>query len=135
MRQNTPSSLPPPDKKIPTSVMLIGTFELAIALWGLIIVALVGHLDSATAVAVILWGIYGTMGAGLLAIQEWARVSNVILHIIAVPYALYAVAFLQMPVGWPVAFQIAISVAIVYALTRPTIRHKFQTVVPKKKLH
>lgn len=135
MSQNTPSSLPPPDKKIPTSVILIGTFELAIALWGLVIVSLVGQWNGTTAVAVILWGIYGAMGAGLLAIQEWARLSNVILHIAAIPYAFYAVAFMGTPAGWPLAFQIAISCAIIYALTRPAIRYKFQTVVPKKKHH
>jgi hypothetical protein len=135
MSQNVPSDLPPPDKKIPASIILIGTFQLAMALWGLIIVALVGQLNGPTAVAVILWGIYGAMGAGLLAIQEWARYSNVILHIVAIPYALYAVAFMGTPAGWPLAFQIAISCAIIYALTRPAIRYKFQTVVPKKKRH
>lgn len=135
MSQNNLAHLPPPDKKIPTSVMLIGVFELAIALWGLIIVALVGKWDGLTMTAVILWLIYGAMGAGLLAIQEWARRSNVILHIIAIPYALYAVAFMGTPPGWPVAFQIAISCVIIYALTRPAIRYKFQTVVPKKKGH
>lgn len=135
MSQNNPANLPPPDKKIPLPVILIGTFELAIALWGLVIVALVGRFDGPTAIAVILWGIYGTMGAGLLAIQEWARLSNVILHIVAIPYALYAVAFMGTPAGWPLTFQIAISCAIIYALTRPAIRYKFQTVVPKKKHH
>ena len=110
--------------------MIIGTFEIAIALLGLVLLILAGHLDGASVAFLVLLLIYGAMGAGLLAIQEWARRANVILHIIAVPYALYTAFFLSAPSDWRLLAQILISVAIVLALTRPAIRHKFQTAGP-----
>ncbi len=133
MNQPPAAPLPPPDKKIPLAVMIIGTFELAAALLGLIVVLLVGHLDGPTFIAVVLLLIYGAMGAGLLAIQEWARFANVVLHMVAVPYGLYTAAVLEATGGWQLATQILISGAIIVALTRPAIRYKFKTVVPKKK--
>jgi hypothetical protein len=133
LNKHTPAQLPPPDKNIPAAVMLIGIFEVGIALLGFIVVFLAGHLDLYTTFFVILLSVYGAMGAGLVAIQEWARVSNIVLHLMAIPYALYAVAFLGTPAGWPLVSQVAISGFIVYALTRPAIRYKFQTVVPKKR--
>lgn len=135
MSQNIPSHLPPPDKKIPLSVILIGTFELATALLGLVKLMLIGDFDIRTAIVLVLWFLYGSMGAGLLAIQEWARYSNIVWHLIAIPYSLFLVAFLEVPADWVLAFQIVISGIIIYALTRPAIRYKFQTVVPKKKHH
>ena len=130
-----PPKLSLPDKRIPAAVMLIGIFEVTIALLGLIIVILIGQNDIYTIVYLILLFVYGAMGAGLMAIQEWARASNVILHIIAIPYSLYGVAFLGIPFNWQIVSQLLISCAIVFALTRPTIQFKFQTVVPKKKHH
>ena len=135
MNKNIPQILPPPDKKIPTSVILIGSFEIAMALLGVIIVVLVGQLETHTMAYLLLWLVYGAMGAGLLAIQEWARFANVVLHLIAVPYAFYTVTFLGAPSDWRMVSQLLISFAIVVALTRPTIRYKFQTVVPRKKHH
>jgi hypothetical protein len=135
LNKNTSPNLPLPDKSIPASVMLIGIFEVAIALLGLILVVLIGQNNLYTLGFLVLLGIYGAMGAGLMAIQEWARVTNVILHFVAIPYSLYAVAFLGVPFTWQVASQIVISCAIVFALTRPAIQFKFQTVVPKKKHH
>jgi hypothetical protein len=135
LSQPPASALPPSDKKIPTSVMLIGSFEVATALLGLVVVMLVGQFDAPTFIAVVLLVVYGAMGAGLLAIQEWARFANVVLHMIAVPYGLYTATFLGAPSGWQLTVQIVIAVAIVFALSRPTIRHKFKTVVPKKKRH
>ena len=135
MNNNTYQNLPPPDKKIPATVILIGCFELAIALLGVIVVALVGHFDMTTLASLVLLGIYGAMGAGLLAIQEWARFTNVVLHLVAIPYAFYTVAFLEAPSDWRMISQVLISIGIVLALTRPAIRYKFQTVVPKKKRH
>ena len=122
--------LPTPDKKIPPSIAVIGTFEIGIALVGFIIVFLVGQLDAYTMGFVVILTIYGTMGAGLWAIQEWARFANVVLHAVAIPYTIYTSIFLDGPAAWP---PILISIAIIYALTRPEIRHKFQTVVPKKR--
>ena len=123
--------LPVTDKKIPISVALIGSFEVTVALLGLIILLLVGKFDGAGAAFLLLLLIYGAMGAGLLAIQEWARRANVILHIIAIPYALYTTFFLGGPSDWRLMAQLLISVAIVLSLTRPVIRHKFQTAIPK----
>ena len=125
--------LPAPDKKIPVSVMLIGVFEIAIALLSLVILVLVGQFNGNAIAFLILLLIYGAMGAGLLAIQEWARYSNIVLHVVAVPYALYTALFLGAPTDWRLGSQLLISAAIVIALTRPAIRYKFQTAVPKRK--
>jgi uncharacterized membrane protein (DUF2068 family) len=122
--------LPVPDKKIPASIAIIGTFEIGIALIGFILVFLVGQSDLNTFVFVVLLIVYGAMGAGLWAIQEWARFANVVLHAVAIPYTIYTSVYLNGPAGLP---PILISIAIIYALTRPDIRHKFQTVVPKKR--
>ena len=132
MEQDREHPLPPPDKNIPASVMIIGSFEIGMALLGLVILILVGNFDGATIAFLVLLLIYGAMGAGLLAIQEWARRANVILHIIAIPYAFYTAFFLSGPSDWRLLAQISISAAIVLALTRPTIRHKFQTAGPKR---
>jgi len=130
---NSNESLPLPDKKIPASVMIIGTFEVAIALLGLIIIVLVGRLDANSAVFLIFLLIYGAIGAGLMAIQEWARYANVVLHVVAIPYTLFAAIVLERATVLGGAIQLVIAFGIVYALTRPKIRHKFQTVVPKKR--
>lgn len=115
--------------------MIIGTFELAVALLGLVLVILTGRLELDWVVFLILLMIYGAMGAGLWAIQEWARYSNVVLHIVAIPYTIFTALFLEGPSGWHIAAQIIIACGIIFALTRPEIRHKFQTVVPKKRHH
>jgi hypothetical protein len=133
LNNDIPQTLPPPDKRIPITVILIGCFELAISLLGFIIVALVGQWDASTLAFLVLLSVYGAMGAGLLAIQEWARFANVVLHLIAIPYVFYTVAFLEAPSDWRMVSQVFISMAVVIALTRPEIRHKFKTVVPKKK--
>jgi hypothetical protein len=133
LNPNAPRPLPLPDKKIPAAVILIGSFEIAMALLGLIIVVLLGRLDADIGAFLVLLLVYGAIGAGLLAIQEWARVANVVLHLIAIPYAFYTVAFLGAPSDWRLASQLLISFVIVFALTRPAMRYKFQTAVPKKK--
>lgn len=135
MDKNSSQPLPPPDKSIPLSVGLIGSFELAIALLGLLIAAMVGNFNGTIVPYLILLVVYGTIGAGLLAIQEWARFANVVLHLVAIPYTFYTVAFLGAPSDWRMISQVLISMAIVVALTRPALRYKFQTVVPKKKSH
>jgi hypothetical protein len=128
-------TLPLPDKNIPASVMIIGSFEIAISLLGLIILVLSGNFDGGSAAFLILVTVYGAMGAGLLAIQEWARRTNVILHIVAVPYTFYTTFILGGPSGWRFILQLLISLGIIWALTRPEIQYKFQTVVPKQKIH
>jgi hypothetical protein len=124
--------LPLPDKKIPAVVMIIGTFEIAIALLGLVILVLLAEFNQFVFAFLVLLVIYGAMGAGLWAIQEWARRTNVILHIVAVPYTIYTTLFLDGPTGWVPWVQLLISLAIVISLSQPEIRHKFQTVVPKQ---
>ncbi len=133
MKQSSEKNLPLPDKKIPTSVMIIGTFEVAVALFGLIILVLIANFSLYSVAFLVMLLIYGAMGAGLLAIQEWARRINVILHMIAVPYALYTSRFLGSPTGWQLMSQLVISTGIVLLLSRPVIRYKFQTVVPRRK--
>lgn len=114
-------------KKIPLPVMLIGTFEISIALLGLVILILVGSFNANSVAFVILLAIYGAMGAGLWAIREWARAANVVLHILAIPYALFTSFFLDGPSGWNPVLQALISIAIILTLTRPGIVRKFQT--------
>jgi hypothetical protein len=126
-------SLSPPDKTIPLSIMIIGTFELAIALIGFILIVLQGQFDVNWFVFAFLLIVYGAMGAGLWAIQEWARFANVVLHLVAIPYTLFTTFILDGPSGWHAASQVIIAAGIILALTRPAIRYKFQTVVPKKR--
>jgi len=129
---NHKESLPLPDKKIPPAIAIIGTFEVGIGLIGLIIIFLVGQFDTNSMALLILSGIYIAMGAGLWAIQEWARTTNVILHIVAIPYIVITSTFLDGPSAIP---QLIVAIAIIITLTRPQLKHKFQTVVPKKKEH
>ncbi len=125
--------LPLPDKKIPLSIMLIGTFELAVSLLGMIVWILVGRLDGGGWALFVLLIIYGALGAGLWAIQEWARFANVVLHIVSLPYILYTLPFWEGQFAWQPIIQLVIALSIIFALTRPALRYKFQTVVPKSK--
>ena len=134
MDKNNEQRLPLPDKKIPVSVMVIGTFELAVSLLGLVLVTLIGRLDGNTVALLLLLGVYAAIGAGLWAIQEWARVVNIVLHILLVPYIFITLLLFWLEQSiWQPVIQLIIAVAIIFALTRPKIRHKFQTVVPKKR--
>lgn len=114
--------------------MLIGTFEIAVALLGLVIVVLLGQQDANTVSLLILLTVYGALGAGLWAIQEWARYVNVVLHLLLIPYIFITWALWEGRTVWQPLVQLVISIAIIVALTRPHIRHKFQTVVPKKRV-
>lgn len=113
--------------------MIIGVFEIAIALLGLMILMLFGQFDRSSAAFLTLLIIYGVMGAGLLAIQEWARQANVILHLIAIPYTIFTSLFLGGSPGWRAVLQMLIALAIVFALSRSSIQLKFKTAVPKKR--
>ena len=134
MSSEKTTGLPIPDKKIPPAVMLIGTFEIAASLLGLIVVVLVGQLDANIITLLILVTIYGALGAGLWAIQEWARYVNVVLHVLLVPYIFITWFFWEGETVWQPIGQLVITIAVVVALTRPHIRHKFQTVVAKKSI-
>ena len=133
MDQDRVHNLSSPDKTIPTSVMLIGSFEIAVALLVMMILFLVAPLNVSSAALFVFLLIYGAMGAGLLAIQEWARRANVVLHLVAVPFTFYTAFILGGGPAWQPAVQVFISGAIIVALTRPAIQHKFKTVVPKQK--
>jgi uncharacterized membrane protein (DUF2068 family) len=113
--------------------MLIGSFEIGVALLVMMILFLVAPFSVGSVALFVFLLIYGAIGAGLLAIQEWARRANVILHLVAVPFTFYTVFFLGGGPGWQPAVQVFISVAIIVALTRPAIEHKFGTVVSKQK--
>jgi uncharacterized membrane protein (DUF2068 family) len=130
---NQEYTLPLPDKKIPLSIMLIGTFEIAVALLGMILIFLVGQLNLGTGGLLILLMVYGALGTGLWAIQEWARFVNIILHVLTIPYILFTLPFWELDSVWKPVLNLVIAIAIIIALTRPLIRHKFQTVVPKQK--
>lgn len=121
-----------PDKRIPLSIMLIGTFELAVALLGLVILILAGRLDGSGLALLVLFCIYGALGAGLWAIQEWARMVNIVLHALSLPYILYTLPLWEGQYAWQPMAQFIISISIIIALTRPAIRYKFQTVAPKQ---
>ncbi|MFQ5614028.1 MAG: hypothetical protein ACE5H9_18050 [Anaerolineae bacterium] len=128
-----PEPLPPPDKSIPLTVVFIGTFEIGVALLGFITLFLYGQMDGRGIALLVLLVIYATMGAGLWAIQEWARFANVVLHTIAVPYLLFSAVVLANQSLEMAGLRLVISAAIVIALSRPAMRHKFQTVVPKQR--
>lgn len=113
--------------------MLIGSFEIAISLLGLVVLVLIGQFNGNSIAFLVLLVIYAAMGAGLLAVQEWARKANVVLHIVAVPYALYTSFVLGGPTDWRLGSQLVISAAIVLALTRPATIYKFQTARPRRK--
>ena len=113
--------------------MIIGTFQVAIALLGLILVILAGQMEASTVAFLIILVIYGAVGAGLLAIQEWARVADVALHLVAIPYTIYTFLILAGISAGAAIAQLLIAIGIIGALTRPAIKHKFQTVVPKKR--
>lgn len=113
--------------------MLIGSFEIGVALLVMMRLFLVASLSVNSVVLFVFLLIYGVIGAGLLAIQEWARRANVILHFVAVPFTFYTAFFLGGGSGWQPAVPVLISGAIIIALTRPAIQHKFKTVVPKQK--
>lgn len=133
MDSNNKQPLPAADKKIPLPVVLIGSFEIAISLLGLVVLVLVGQFNGNSVAFLVLLAIYAAMGAGLLAIQEWARNTNVVLHIVAVPYALYTSFVLGGPTDWRLGSQLVISAVIVIALTRPAIKYKFQTTSSKRR--
>jgi hypothetical protein len=127
--------LPLPNKSIPLTVAIIGTYEIAVALIGLLILLLYGgQADVSLLPLLILCVIYGLVGAGLWAIQEWARYTNVVLHIISIPHTVYT-SITEDAALTSSLIRLGIAVAIVIALTRPTIQHKFKTVVPKSKVH
>ena len=69
--------------------------------------------------------VYITLGAGLLAIMEWARFINVVVQPLILAYLLWrVVAFNEAGLGSSI--QVMVTIGIYYTLTRPYIRAKFR---------
>lgn len=109
-------------KKIPKSIIVIGTLQTALGLWSIFSMATSGKWDIYIA---LLAFFYSLLGAGLLAIMEWARFANVIVHIMLIPYIL-ANAMYGDRAGLGSAIWIMITAATAYILTRPHIRALFR---------
>jgi len=69
--------------------------------------------------------LYITLGAGLLAMKEWARFADVVLHAMLVPYLLATIVY-EGRSGIGPALQMAAVLAIFFILTRPSIRAQFR---------
>ena len=109
-------------KKIPGSILIIGTFQVAIGLWAILTMIIAGEWALTTALFAVF---YIILGAGLLAIMEWARFIGVVAHTMILPLLLWQ-AFYAGEAGLAMAIQVAITMAILYILTRPHIRAKFR---------
>ncbi|MEM7033526.1 MAG: hypothetical protein AAF629_28505 [Chloroflexota bacterium] len=108
-------------KKIPKSIMAIGTFQSAVGLGAITFMAITGDWNL---LVVILAVGYTALGAGLLAILEWARFGNVVIHPMILMWLLIQAASGQA--GFATASQVAITLGIFYLLTRPEIRALFR---------
>ncbi len=117
--------------------MIIGTFEVMVGLLGFIIIFLIGQPNILTVSFLILSMLYTAMGAGLWAIQEWARYINVVLHVASIPYVIFTFLIFDNHISRlpHIIVNIIVAFYIIYALTRPEIRDKFQSVSPKTKQH
>lgn len=109
-------------KTIPNTVMLIGTFEIVVGLWVIFSMAVTRSWDM---YIVLFAGCYVALGAGLLAMMEWARFAGVIVHLIILFYLLSQVAS-GHEAGFISAIRTGLTCSIIFALTRPYIRAKFQ---------
>jgi hypothetical protein len=109
-------------KKIPGSIIAIGTFQVAVSLWLIFLMALTQEwqfVQLGLAIG------YGVLGAGLLAVMEWARFIGVVTHALLLPTILWQVV-IGNQAGLIPALQVVIVVAIFYVLSRPHIRAKFR---------
>jgi uncharacterized membrane protein (DUF2068 family) len=110
------------EKKIPPSILVVGTFQVAVGLLAILSMSISGNWSLfATLLAVA----YTALGAGLLAIMEWARFIGVVIHALLLPFLLWQALALD-EAGLIKALQVLISIAIFYVLTRPHIRAKFR---------
>ena len=108
-------------KKMPKSILAIGTFQAAVGLGVITFMAITQEwnlLASALAIG------YTTLGAGLLAVLEWARFGSVVVHPMILVWLLSQAA--SGRAGLLTATQVAIVLGIIYLLTRPEIRALFR---------
>ena len=68
---------------------------------------------------------YSLLGAGLLAIMEWARFIGTIIHGILPPFLLWQAIYLNKA-GLGIALQVLVAIVIFYSLSRTHIRAKFR---------
>ena len=115
MNEQNQTDLPLPDKDIPTAVALIGTFQLGVALFYLIILFLIGTVSTPSLMLLAFALFYGALGAGLWAIQEWARFVNVVIHIGAIPFTIFTVPYWRGDLDWQPIAQVIISLTIVFS--------------------
>ena len=112
-------------RKIPRSILFIGTLQVAIGLWVITSMAIAGDWN----LVVLIFAVgYICLGAGLLAVMEWARFVGVVVH----PMILF---FLLMRVyngesGFWMALQVTIVLLTLYILTRPHIRAQYRQTLP-----
>lgn len=109
-------------KKIPRSILIVGTFQVAAGLWAILSMSVSGEWNLVT---VLLAVFYAILGAGLLAVMEWARFIGVVVHAMILPLLLWR-ALYAGEAGLTSAVQVVITMVIFYILTRPHIRAKFR---------
>jgi hypothetical protein len=109
-------------KKIPGSIVAIGIFQVASSLWLIFLMAVTGSWEL---VPLLLAVGYGILGAGLLAVMEWARFIGVVSHALLLPIILWR-SVVDGQVGLLPALQTIIVLVIFYTLSRPQIRAKFR---------
>lgn len=109
-------------KKIPRSILLVGIFQVATGLSAILSMTISGEWNLATVVLAVF---YAILGAGLLAVIEWARFIGVVVHAMILPLLLWR-ALYGGEAGLAIAIQVVITMVIFYILTRPHIRAKFR---------
>ena len=109
-------------KRIPKSILVVGTFQVAAGLWTILGMTITGQWSAATVVLAIA---YIALGAGLLAVMEWARFVGVVVHALILPFLMWRALVLD-EAGPRMAMLVIITMAIFYVLTRPHIRAKFR---------
>jgi len=108
-------------KKIPGSILVVGTIQVAVGLWAITTMAITGEWVLLTTVLAV--G-YTALGAGLLAIMEWARFGGVVIHPMILVFLLARAG--NGAAGLNTALQVSMVLFILYILTRPEIRAKFR---------
>jgi len=110
------------NKKIPKSILIIGTFQAAAGLWTIFQMTLTNEWQL---VVILLAICYTILGAGLLAMMEWARFIGVVVHITLLPLFLWQ-AHYGGYTGLNAALPVGITMIIFFILTRPHIRSQFR---------
>ena len=108
-------------KKLPKSIVAIGTFQTAAGLFAITLMAISGEWNLWITVLAI--G-YTALGAGLLAVMEWARFVSVVVHPMALVWLMFVAS--RGGAGLLTTIQVIIALGILYQLTRPHIRSFFQ---------